>query len=350
MDALARFEREFTGWVLAHNAAKHLGNDPVSQLAKLSAKIPADLQRQIGNAFAQGWLENEPGAGRGYFVRATEPNPVGCGDYVFSGSNVCWELFVQLADFGMVKAAAERHGFGVGLEDGLMDITVRTGSGLLLYIENKVEEGDAANLARNMMRYADEPVPPKPDTTARQPDHFKKAHYLLEHRPRYFAVSAIGYRKLFKVEYIGDSRFRLVEEDRGFTDMFNDHPPIESADARPPSMPISRMESELQRLLGERIWLNLGSGQTVYNFYTSVEGRDALIVGVYEDGRVWTANDKLGKARMDALADELGQLGITLKTEKSWTFWCRGESKLDLHDVDLDVVGVAEAVAAAIGQ
>jgi hypothetical protein len=49
----------------------------------------------------------------------------------------CWELFVQLADYAWLRTIAERHGQEVRLEDRLMDLTVRAGCRLVLYVEHK---------------------------------------------------------------------------------------------------------------------------------------------------------------------------------------------------------------------
>src|SRR2546422_566982 len=135
--ALERFRREFRGWVRAYNSVHHRSADPDRLLARLESRIHEGLVH-IGAAYLSRWLITEPDPGRGYFVReADRPGPGG-GQFTLihrGGGNVdpCWELFVQLADYGRLRTIAERYGQIVRLEDSLMDLTVRSGKTLVLY-------------------------------------------------------------------------------------------------------------------------------------------------------------------------------------------------------------------------
>ncbi len=72
MDALERFRKEFKRWVNAHNRAKNFNSDPDEILERIEQKIPEAMLRQIGGAYINGWLRNENGQDRGYFVKETD--------------------------------------------------------------------------------------------------------------------------------------------------------------------------------------------------------------------------------------------------------------------------------------
>ena len=72
MDALDRFRKEFKKWVKAHNRAKSFNSDPDEILERLEQRLPESMLRQIGGAYINGWLRNENGQDRGYFVKETD--------------------------------------------------------------------------------------------------------------------------------------------------------------------------------------------------------------------------------------------------------------------------------------
>ena len=64
------------------------------------------------------------------------------------------------------------------------------------------------------------------DDPDRGNDPLRKAKYLVRDgaHPIYFGLSAVGYRKLFKVEYADGNRFQLIEDDRGFGAPLSEYP------------------------------------------------------------------------------------------------------------------------------
>jgi hypothetical protein len=74
---------------------------------------------------------------------------------------------------------------------------------------------------------------------------------------------------------------------------------------------------------------------------------DALVVGVQENGEVWTDVTALGRDRATRLATGLSRQGIGLDLTKQWTFWRAGGTKLNL--VNVDPAAIAEAVREAVG-
>ena len=155
-----RFRREFCRWVQAHNDAKGYATDPDALFSILQGRIGARLAR-IGSAYRNGWLQTEADPGRGYFVReADRPGPRG-GQFTITHQGEgqvapCWELFVQLADYAWLRTVAERHRQEVRLEDRLMDLTVRAGSRLVLYVEHKTTRELAEKLVDRMRRYGED--------------------------------------------------------------------------------------------------------------------------------------------------------------------------------------------------
>lgn len=158
MDALDRFRKEFRKWVFAHNRAKNFNSDPDEILERLEQKIPDTILRQIGGAYINGWLRNETGKNRGYFVKETDRREPRGGlwmlEHAGEGKVIpCWEQYVQLSDYARLRTISERQGLITRLEDNLMDITVYAGERLLLYVENKTEKGSALHLLKHMKEY-----------------------------------------------------------------------------------------------------------------------------------------------------------------------------------------------------
>jgi hypothetical protein len=148
----------------------------------------------------------------------------------------------------------------------------------------------------------------------RQDDALKKSKYLFtyESRPRWFALSAIGFQKLFQVHYVDveQRRFRLVQVDEPLVK------PIMGL--RPEGSPPPRCPADLalafERLAHRRFWVSPGTGRTAFNVYAPAEKRDAIVFGLYEDGRVWTDVAALGSVQASRLASALSSVGVQLDT------------------------------------
>jgi hypothetical protein len=256
----------------------------------------------------------------------------------------CWELFVQLADYGWLRAVAERHGLEVRLEDRLMDLTVRAGTRLVLYVEHKTTRQTAEKLLDGMRQYGDKGFSlADPDQGN---DALRKAKYLVrvDSRPIHFGLSAVDFRQLFKVEYLDGNRFRLIEDARSFGAPLPEHRVCEG-DKSPPWSPVDPLAIEIERLCPD-VWISVGSQQTAYNFYCPTQQGDALVVGVHQNGEVWTDVRRLGADRAKRLASGLAQQGINLDVTKEWAFWRVGRAKLNLEAAN--PVAIAEAVQGAV--
>src|SRR5262249_6050573 len=156
--ALERFHSEFRRWVQSHNSTHGYKTDSEGLLAKLEARVPREYLTGIGSAFLNGWLETEASPDRGYFVRESDRPGVGGGQFTLihqghSGVQPCWELYIQLADYAWLRTVAGRSGHHVRLEGNLMDLTVRSGGTLLLYVEQKERKETAQRLLQKVTSY-----------------------------------------------------------------------------------------------------------------------------------------------------------------------------------------------------
>lgn len=347
MDALDRFRKEFRKWVYAHNRAKDFNSDPEEILERLEQKVPETMLRQIGGAYISGWLRNERGKNRGYFVKETDRRELRGGLWMLEHAgdgkvNPCWEQYVQLSDYARLRTISERQGLVTRLEDNLMDIAVYAGEYLLLYVENKTEKGTALQLLKHMKEYGEKGFSlDDPDVN----DSIKKAKYLIRHNafPLYFAISAIGFERVFRVEYLSErNRFMLHDSDFTLTEPLLDQ--IVEGETKHRSV-IDPLALEIEHLMGDNIWVSVGSGKTAYNFYVALENGDAIILGVYEDGRLWTDLIGIGDEIANRLSKKLKNIGITLYNTKQWEFWRRDNRLINLHDED--PVDIAKCVVSA---
>jgi hypothetical protein len=348
--AIERFRQEFRRWVRAHNGAKGYAADPEALLATLQGRIGEPRLARIGSAYLNGWLQTEAEPGRGYFVREADRPGLRGGQFTITHQGEghvapCWELFVQLADYAWLRTVAERHGQAVRLEDHRMDLTVRGGGRLVLYVEHKTTREIAEKLAARMRQYGETGF--DLEDSDRGNDALRKAKYLVRDggHPIYFGLSAVDCRRLFKVEYLDGNRFRLIEDPRSFSAPLAQHADPADGTSAPWSV-VDPLAIEIERLCPE-IWISVGSGQTAYNFYCPTEHGDAIMLGVHDNGEVWTDVAALGTERVTRLAVALARQGVVLDATKTWTFWRVGRVRLNLAGTD--PVLVADAVRRAIG-
>jgi hypothetical protein len=302
----------------------------------------------IGAAILNGWLETEKEPGRGYYVRETDrPGKHGGQPTITHYGNgnhaPWWELFVQLADYGWLRSIAIRYGQQVKLEDRLMDLTVSASDRLILYVEHKEKSITAEKLLDRMRHYGENGF--SLDDPDRGNDPLRKAKYLVRYgaHPIYFGLSAVNYRKLFRVGYADGNRFQLIEDDRGFGAPLSEYP--SSQDMKSKTWPsVDPFASEIERFCPE-IWISVGTGQTAFNFYAPGPNGDAVLIGVYENETVWTDILGIGPEISAKLAVELAKVGIDLDTEKQWCFWKQNGAKFNLGMGDpLEIAGAVRKV------
>ena len=346
--ALSKFQVEFRKWVLAYNTVKNLNCDPDTLLERLTDRIPEDRQIHIGAALLNGWLETGKDPIRGYFIRESDrPGNRGGQPTITNYGNgnhaPWWELFVQLADYGWLRSIAERNDQTVRLEDRLMDLTVTARDRLILYVEHKEKSAFAEKLLEGIRYYGDTGF--NLDDPDRGNDPLRKAKYLVRDgaHPMYFGLSAVDYRKFFKVEYADGNRFQLTEDDRGFGAPLSEYSgSSEFGNETWPS--IDPLASEIERNCPE-IWISVGTGKTAFNFYVPGPKGDAIIIGVYQNEEVWTDIAGIGSAIASAFTSELAKSGIDIDPDKQWCFWKRDGANLKLRDADpIEIAGAMRKV------
>lgn len=180
--------------------------------AEVRARLPIGLRTSVGEGFEAGLLSMADGFR--FTMRDLAP---GKGPYaLFSRSQrkvlaVNWEYVVQASDYIRVHRCVEPAGLVVGVEDHLMDVTVRDTAGALLwYVESKERASDASRLIDGVREWGATGV--DYEVNDRGKDSLRKAKLLVEHRSTFFSVSAIGGRWDFSVQYREGARFILVDD------------------------------------------------------------------------------------------------------------------------------------------
>jgi hypothetical protein len=175
----------------------------------------------------------------------------------------------------------------------------------------------------------------------------RESKYLFAARsgPKFFAVSAIGQESVYRVDYTGaGNRFTLTPIPGSALNLILAH---EGDGTSPARSGVDVLMANLDRLVGDRIWLSPGSGQTELNVYAPALAGDAIVAGVYANGEVWTNNRQFSPDRLASLSAELARQGIRFEEAKGWCWWQTANSRfvLDLTNAE----AVAEALADAWG-
>ncbi len=118
-----------------------------------------------------------------------------------------WEYFVQLGEYIRLVRIFGDSGLAIGLEDGLMDVTVRHEGRLLWCVEVKERAAKLAELQAAFERYRHAVPLEAPD---RGNDGLRKSKYLVKHRPPYLTLLALGTRADYAVTYPSATAFDLA--------------------------------------------------------------------------------------------------------------------------------------------
>lgn len=175
-------------------------------------RLPPGLREVFARGLALGLLRMTDG-----YRFTMRDLPSGKGPYaLFSRSSKKvpapnWEYVVQAVDYISVHELLAPKGYRIGVEDHLMDVTVRDpDGGLLWYIESKEKANELIALIKAIRQGGisglDRAI------ADRHNDGLRKAKYLCDHRPPYFSGSAMGIRVDFSVDYLDSHRFALRED------------------------------------------------------------------------------------------------------------------------------------------
>jgi len=100
-----------------------------------------------------------------------------------------WEYIVQAVDYVRTHESLAPKGYLIGVEDKLMDVTVRRPAGdLVWYIESKEKSADLVNLVAEIREWGLRGV--DFEIADRGKDGLRKAKYLVLNRPPFFSGSA----------------------------------------------------------------------------------------------------------------------------------------------------------------
>jgi hypothetical protein len=344
--ALDAFHDEFGKWVRAHDSPSNAD----ALLDLLRSRIPSNTLTQIGAGLLNGWLRTNRTPGKGYYVRELGRPESSAGMTMLSrvgGGKVapCWEYYLQLSDYCQLMPVSIARNLTVRLEDQLMDIAVwRDQHFLLLYIENKLSAATAANLLKKLITIGQSGF--NLDDPDIGNDPLRKAKYIMRARPENFALRAIDYEKLFSVEFDGPlNQFELHEIADHFT--FPMHTATGDG-SQPPHRAADTLALALAQELGDRVWVSTGSRQTVLNVYLPDEAADSIVLGLYDNGQVWTDFLNIDNRLALHLVDQLAALDIQVDSTKQWSFWSRDGTHFLL--TESEATAVASAFAAALGK
>jgi hypothetical protein len=180
---------------------------------KLNKRLPSGLRFLFERGLDSGLLRMVDG-----FRFTMRDLPKGKGPYVLYSKSTStqvpapnWEYLVQAVDYVRVHENLAPKGYVIGVEDKLMDVTVRDPRReLLWYIESKEKRTDLTKLVADIRNWGIRGVDLEIDDRGK--DGLRKAKYLILNRPPYFSGSAIGIRLDFAVSYRGTDRFDLIED------------------------------------------------------------------------------------------------------------------------------------------
>jgi hypothetical protein len=115
-----------------------------------------------------------------------------------NGPHPNWEYFVQVAEYVRLHRVAVTQDLRLTFEDDLMDLALYRGPDLLVCVEAKERMQQLEHLIKALRRYERAVDFSAPD---RGNDPFRKAKYIVRHRPRYFCAVALGGHLEFRVDY-----------------------------------------------------------------------------------------------------------------------------------------------------
>jgi hypothetical protein len=190
------------------SACAEWGYGPVSNtyFVTFDSRVPAELQARVGAGIREGLITVDR-----YYFRAVGLPPKK-GPYKLVGRSQTgapqphWEYYVQLAEYVRLVRVLGSAGLTIGLEDGLMDITVRRDGGLLWAVEVKENAAKLLDLQAAFRRYGSAVPLARPD---RGNDGLRKSKYLVLNRPPFFSLLALGARFDYAMSYPAETSFRL---------------------------------------------------------------------------------------------------------------------------------------------
>jgi hypothetical protein len=183
---------------------------PVQFFEKLTKRLPAGLLATIGFGIDKGIVIPDGCRFRIKGLRQTKgPYNWFSRDNVKRSPNPNWEYYIQVAEYIRLWQAFENSDHVLTFEDALMDIGVYKDNKLLVCCEIKEKSSQAKNLIAGIKAYQTGIDWTAPD---RGNDPLRKAKYIVDKRPLFFYLVAIGVRYEFSVSFPEGKAFELRED------------------------------------------------------------------------------------------------------------------------------------------
>lgn len=190
------------------SACNERGYPPVPEVyfRAFDQRVPASLQERVGAGIREGLITLDR-----YYFRAAGL-PASKDPYMLVGRSQTgapqphWEYYVQLAGYIRLVRQLASAGLTIGLEDGLMDVTVRRDRKLLWSVEVKEKAAKLNGLQAAFRHYGPSVPLTEPD---RGNDGLRKAKYLVLNRPPFFSLLALNARYDYAMRYPSATAFVL---------------------------------------------------------------------------------------------------------------------------------------------
>ena len=207
---LEEFEKRFRAWVEA--ACKEweypLPND--EYYLKVDARLPAGLKENLGFGLAEGviivngitfTLRGLPDSKGPYswfsrYTSAKQPSPN-------------WEYYIHAAEYVRLLQTLPDDDYSLVFEDSLMDIGIYRNGDLFVCCEVKEDAKKALSLLQGIKKHQNKVDLDEPD---RGNDPLRKAKYIVQQKPQYLSLVAIGLRYELRVDFPEGKAFDLKED------------------------------------------------------------------------------------------------------------------------------------------
>ena len=204
------FDQQVRTW--ASIACKEWGYaEPSEQFfVKLNERLPAGLIATIGFGIEKGIVIPDGCTFRIRGLNDTKgPYNWFSRDNAKRRPNPNWEYYIQVAEYVRLWQMFEKTDYVLTFEDTLMDIGVYKQNKLLVCCEIKERSSQAKNLIKGIKAYETGIDLTVPD---RANDPLRKAKYIVDRRPLFFYLVAIGVRYEFSVSFPEGKAFELKED------------------------------------------------------------------------------------------------------------------------------------------
>lgn len=209
-DFLAMFDSSFGEWIQSACKEWNYPSPSADFYSNVEARLPDGLRAMLGlglkkriilasgHTFTLQGLPSYKGPYNWFsrYTTAQTPSPN-------------WEYYIQVAEFVRLSNALDGKGYTLTFEDNLMDIGIYKKDRLLVFLEAKEKASQVPGLLQGIKRYEEHLDLLERD---RGKDPLRKAKYIVQHKPEYFCIFAIGVRREFRIDYPDDKAFKLYED------------------------------------------------------------------------------------------------------------------------------------------